>query len=144
MIHDGPKEAGRQAWRQVLGLAAQMRQQALGLAEGLRQLVLVGQGPLQHAQWRNQPRALEPVHLLLLDMHMPRLTGLETLQLLRQINALLPAILITGDANESLLRQACQAHVYSVIPKPVSKNVVLYTVVRALARSYGQPPPREG
>ena len=77
------------------------------------------------------------VHLALLDMHMPTLTGLETLQLVRQINAMLPAILITGDANESLLRQACQAHVYSVIPKPVSKNVVLYTVVRALARSYG-------
>jgi two-component system, response regulator PdtaR len=84
-----------------------------------------------------------PVHLVLLDMHMRTLTGLETLQLVRQINALLPAILITADANESLLRQACQAHVYSVIPKPVSKNVVLYTVVRALARSYGQPPPRE-
>jgi CheY-like chemotaxis protein len=78
------------------------------------------------------------VHLLLLDMHMPTLTGLETLQLVRQINAVLPAILVTGDANASLLRQACQAHAYSVIPKPVSKNVVLYTVVRALAHSYGQ------
>jgi CheY-like chemotaxis protein len=78
------------------------------------------------------------VHLLLLDMHMPTLTGLETLQLARQINAVLPAILVTGDATASLLRQACQAHAYSVIPKPVSKHVVLYTVVRALAHSYGQ------
>ena len=77
------------------------------------------------------------VHLALLDMHMPTLTGLETLQLVRQINAVLPAILVTGDASESVIRQACQARVYSVIPKPVSKNVVLYTVVRALARSYG-------
>jgi CheY-like chemotaxis protein len=79
-----------------------------------------------------------PVHLVLLDMHMPRLTGLETLHLLRQINALLPAILVTGDSSESLLRQAYQAHVYSVIPKPFSKNIVLYTVLKALARSYGQ------
>ena len=78
------------------------------------------------------------VHLVLLDMHMPTLTGLETVQLVRQINALLPAILVTADASDSLLRQACQLHAYSVIPKPVSKNVVLYTVVRALARSYGQ------
>jgi two-component system, response regulator PdtaR len=29
--------------------------------------------------------------------------------------------------------------VFSVIPKPVSKNVVLYTVVRALGRVYGSP-----
>ena len=78
------------------------------------------------------------VHLALLDMHMPTLTGLETLQLARQINSILPAILITGDASESLIRQACQLHCYSVIPKPVNKNVVLYTVLRALAGVYGR------
>ena len=77
------------------------------------------------------------VHLVLLDMHMPTLTGLQTLQLARQINALLPAILMTADSSQSLLRQAIQAHVYSVIPKPIAKNVVLYTVVRALEHCYG-------
>jgi DNA-binding NtrC family response regulator len=76
------------------------------------------------------------VHLVLLDMYMPRLTGLETLQLVRQIKIALPAILITGDATESLIRQACQMRCYSVIPKPVNKNVVLYTVLRALAGFY--------
>jgi CheY-like chemotaxis protein len=81
------------------------------------------------------------VHLLLLDMHMRALTGLETVQLARQIKAVLPAILITGDPDQSLLRRAFQAHVYSVIPKPVAKNVVLYTVVRALERSYGPTRP---
>ena len=78
------------------------------------------------------------VHLVLLDMYMPTLTGLETLQQARQIKALLPAILITGDADESVIRQACQMRFYSVIPKPVSKNVVLYTVLRALAGVYGR------
>ena len=48
--------------------------------------------------------------------------------------------LITADATEQLMRQAYQAHAYSVIPKPVSKNVVLYTVVRALVRAY---PPQD-
>ena len=81
----------------------------------------------------------EPVHLLLLDLHLPRLTGLETIQLVRQVNAVLPWILVTGDADEHVLRQACQARAYSVIPKPVSKNVVLYTVVRALGRFYRSP-----
>ena len=81
----------------------------------------------------------EPVHLLLLDMYMPRLTGLETIRLVRQYNAALPCILVTGDADERLIRQACQARAYSVIPKPVSKHVVLYTVARALGRFYGGP-----
>ena len=84
----------------------------------------------------------EPVHLLLLDLHLPRLTGLETIQLVRQFNAMLPWILVTGDADERVMRQACQARAYSVIPKPVSKNVVLYTVVRALGRFYRNPPER--
>ena len=79
----------------------------------------------------------EPVDLLMLDVQLPRLSGLETLQLVRQINALLPCILVTAGADERLLRLACQARAYSVIPKPVSKHVVLYTVVRALGRRYG-------
>ncbi len=82
----------------------------------------------------------EPIHLALLDMHMPTLTGLETLQLVHQINAVLPCILVTADPSEGLMRQAFRARAYSVVPKPVSKHVLLYTVVRALMRAYGNPP----
>jgi CheY-like chemotaxis protein len=81
----------------------------------------------------------EEVHLALLDMHMPTMTGLEVLHLLRQMREL-PVILVTADVTAALIRQAQQAHAYSVIPKPVSKNVVIYTVVRALLRAYGAPP----
>src|SRR4051794_7652339 len=77
------------------------------------------------------------IHLALFDLHMPGMTGLETLQVVRQFCARLPAILVTGDADESVLRQAHLQQVYSVIPKPIRKNVVLYTVLRALARFYG-------
>ncbi len=79
----------------------------------------------------------EPVHLALLDMHLPRMSGLETLEIVRQINTILPCILVTADATEDLMRRAFSARVFSVIPKPVSKHVVLYTVVRALTRAYG-------
>jgi CheY-like chemotaxis protein len=63
----------------------------------------------------------------------------------RQINALLPAILITADATRELLRQAYQAQVFSVVPKPLNPHVVLNTVLRALGRVYGtvdDPPPK--
>src|SRR4029077_5700510 len=49
---------------------------------------------------------LEQVHLALFDMHMPRMTGLEALELVRTINAVLPCILVTADANEILIREA--------------------------------------
>ncbi len=79
------------------------------------------------------------IHLVLLDMHMPTLTGLETLGLVRQINAKLPAILVTGNPSDSLVRAAIQAQFYSVLPKPVSKGLLLYTVLKALTRFYGLP-----
>src|SRR5262249_41167451 len=78
-----------------------------------------------------------PVHLLVLDMHMPNLTGVETLALVRQFNARLPGILVTGDPSETVVRQAIQAQFFSVIPKPVSRSLFLYTVLKALARFYG-------
>jgi two-component system, response regulator PdtaR len=79
------------------------------------------------------------IDLAFLDMNMPTLSGLETLELVRQFNALLPVILVTADRTESLMRQALRAHAYSVIAKPVSKHIVLYTVVRALSLAYGEP-----
>ena len=80
----------------------------------------------------------EPVHLVLLDMHMPKLTGLEALELVHQINNILPCILVTANASEDLVRQAFTVRAYSVIPKPVSKNILMYTIMRALDKVYGE------
>ena len=79
------------------------------------------------------------VHLVFIDLHMPRMTGLEALQQVRLFNALLPAILVTADATREVLRQALHAQVYSVIPKPVNKSVLLHTLTRALSQVYGPP-----
>src|SRR4029077_5589461 len=78
-----------------------------------------------------------PIHLGLFDMHMNRLTGLETVQLVHQFNHVLPCILVTADATEELIRKAFSVHAYSVIPKPVSRNILLYTIVKALMKVYG-------
>jgi two-component system, response regulator PdtaR len=79
----------------------------------------------------------EIIHVALFDVNMPNLTGLEALQMLRQFNLDLPVILITAESSAGLMRLAFQAHAYSVIPKPVNKNVVQQTVRRALGRAYG-------
>jgi CheY-like chemotaxis protein len=79
---------------------------------------------------------VKSVHLAIFDMHMPRLTGLEALQVVRQINQLLPAILMTADATRQVLQQAFQAKVHSVIPKPVNANVILETLKKALEAVY--------
>src|SRR6476619_3896480 len=87
------------------------------------------------------------VHLVLFDMQMPRLTGLEAFAVIRQtLDRALPAVLMTADATNDLIRRAFQAQVFSVIPKPVNMNIVLHTLTRALAKAYGvtqpAPPPQ--
>ena len=76
------------------------------------------------------------VHLALFDMHLPRLSGLETLALVRQMKGGIPAILITADQDENLMRRALSEHAYCVLAKPVSKHVVIYVVHKALEKYY--------
>lgn len=78
----------------------------------------------------------ETVHLLLVDMHMPRLTGLETLEQARQIRERLPCILMSADADEALVEQALAAHVFSVLAKPISRLRITATVRLALQATY--------
>jgi CheY-like chemotaxis protein len=82
-------------------------------------------------------REEQPIHLALFDMHMPRMTGVEAVEIVHQINAILPCILVTADPNEDVMRQAFRVRAYSVLPKPVSKGILLYTMVRALMKVYG-------
>ena len=76
------------------------------------------------------------VHLALMDMHLPRISGLETMNLVRQIKGLLPMILISAEHDDNLLRKALSAHAYCVLAKPVSRNVIIYVVTRALEKFY--------
>ena len=76
------------------------------------------------------------VHLALFDMNLPRLSGLETLALVRQMTGGIPAILITGQQDDNLMRRALSEHAFCVLAKPVSKNVVIYVVHKAIEKYY--------
>jgi CheY-like chemotaxis protein len=79
----------------------------------------------------------QDVDLVLLDMHMPKLSGLETLRLVKQTNARIPCILMSARMDDYLREQAERALVYSVLTKPVSRGELTGAVERALAETYG-------
>lgn len=81
----------------------------------------------------------ESVHLCLLDMHMPRLSGLETMRRLRQLNVLLPCVLLSAAIDESIEQQARLIDVFSVLAKPVSQKDLTTTVDQVFQRIYGWP-----
>ena len=78
----------------------------------------------------------ENVHLALMDLHLPKLSGLETISLVHEIKGVLPMILITAEQDDNLLRKALSVHAFCVLAKPVSRNVVIYVVSRALKKYY--------
>jgi len=79
----------------------------------------------------------QDVHIVLLDMHMPKLTGLETIRRLKQLKSLLPCILMSAQLDDFLIEQAHRAQAYSVLAKPVTCRQITAIVRQALERTYG-------
>jgi CheY-like chemotaxis protein len=78
----------------------------------------------------------QEIHLVLMDVHMPKLTGLETLRLVKQFRAMLPCILLSAQWDEMLLEQARLAHAFTVLAKPVTLPQLTGAVRQALERTY--------
>ena len=88
----------------------------------------------------------QEVHLLLLDMQMPRLSGLETIRRLkeldlprcswRQASLPLPWILLSGALDEQIIAQARAAAAFSILAKPFRLPELTGAVNGALAQTY--------
>ena len=78
----------------------------------------------------------QEVHLVLLDMHMPKLTGLETLRRVKRFKSILPCILLSAQLDELVIEQARLAQAFSVLAKPVTLERLTGIVRQALQRTY--------
>ena len=84
----------------------------------------------------------DQIHLLLLDMHMPRMTGLEAIRKLQQLAQPVPCILFSAKLDDALTQQAQQADVFSVLAKPFRLAQITELVCGALLATYGWRPRR--
>jgi CheY-like chemotaxis protein len=78
----------------------------------------------------------EVVHLVLLDLHMPRLGGLETLRRLKLLESPVPCIVMSAGLTPELVDQLRQADAYSVLPKPVCRHELTSLVEQAMWQKY--------
>jgi len=81
----------------------------------------------------------EQIHVALLDMHMPRLTGLETIRRVKKVHAIVPCILISAEMNEGLAEEAKEVDAFSSLSKPVSLSEITQTVSLAMRTAYDWP-----
>jgi CheY-like chemotaxis protein len=74
------------------------------------------------------------IHVGILDIHMPGLTGIETCRRLREITATLPLILMSAEASMRL--DALSAGASSFLAKPLSLRQLLGAVADLLKTHY--------
>ena len=104
----------RQALSQTLDLAG-LKVLSLGDAQGLAARIPVG--------WPG---------VVVSDIRMPGIDGLQLLQQLRERDAELPVLLITGHGDVPLAVQAMRAGAYDFLEKPFANDDLLDSVRRAL------------
>jgi two-component system response regulator FixJ len=67
-------------------------------------------------------------HCLIIDMHMPGLSGLQIAERLKLENRTTPIILITGNPNSALKVQAKKCGIFIVLEKPFRHGALLDAV----------------
>lgn len=77
------------------------------------------------------------VHLVIVDFHMPRLSGLEVIRYVRSRNSRLPCILMSAKLSEPVRREAEQMHTYEIFDKPLRLATLRQTVAQSLLEIYG-------
>jgi two-component system, response regulator PdtaR len=76
------------------------------------------------------------IDIVLLDMHMHIMTGIETMKELKRMDITRPCILITSDTSDEVKRDAREAQAFSVLKKPVPRRELVQTVSDALVAAY--------
>ena len=72
--------------------------------------------------------------LVLLDEHMPGLSGLETLQKLKEIQPSLSIVMVTKSEEENIMNQAIGQKIADYLIKPVNPNQILLTLKKNIHR----------
>lgn len=83
---------------------------------------------LQHA-------AAAPGHCLIVDLHMPEMTGLELLETLRSQDVRVPALIMTGRPDPSLEPRIARAGVVKLLHKPIQDEQLFGSIEQACARN---------
>jgi FixJ family two-component response regulator len=78
--------------------------------------------------------ALHDVECLLLDVHMPGMSGTEVLEAVREAASKLPVVLMTGRYEVDFAQRALDAGASAFLRKPFEEQELLDAIARAMHR----------
>ncbi len=74
----------------------------------------------------------ENFDVIFLDENMPGMTGLETLNIIKELNPELPVVMITKSEEEQIMEEAIGAKIADYLIKPLNPNQILLSVKKIL------------
>lgn len=69
---------------------------------------------------------------LIIDYHMPDMTGLEVVEQLRRMGRSHPTVLITGLSDKTIIQRALTSGIMAILEKPPPDDVLIDTVLAAV------------
>ena len=72
---------------------------------------------------------------VVLDLHMPEITGLDLLSLISRAGANVPVIVITGDSSPDVEESVMRCGAAAVLRKPIEDKLLLDTIFAAITHS---------
>ncbi|TWT56240.1 response regulator [Allorhodopirellula solitaria] len=82
----------------------------------------------------------ESIHLVLVDVHMPRVTGIEVIREIAGRSLRIPTILMSAMMDEAIEREAARMRAYRILHKPIGLRDLRQIVSGSLAETYGWRP----
>jgi DNA-binding NtrC family response regulator len=90
--------------------------------------VVTTNNPLEAAKLLQE----EPFDLLITDLKMPLMDGMDLIETVKKIDAALPIIMVTAYGTIETAEEAIQKGAYDYITKPFRQEAILITLKRAL------------
>lgn len=82
-------------------------------------------------------RARRP-DVIFLDINMPGINGVDVLKSVKELDATIPVLMITANADNALAAEAIKRGAFSYVPKPFDLKYLNHLVAAALSRRTGR------
>ncbi len=77
------------------------------------------------------------LHLLILDVHLPDFSGFDTFEFIKVEKKIqIPCIFVSADTSKDMTFEAFEANAYTLISKPINKEIIKYAVEQSLEKFY--------
>ncbi len=81
------------------------------------------------------------IHMVLVDLHMPRLTGLQVMEIMAQSPSGPPCVLMSSAMDDAIEKEAMRMRAYRVLAKPFRLSELSQVICGALSEVYNWRPP---